>query len=418
MINVILHIADLLHWRVAFGVIFLVVLVCVAVYTLYKTYKRIVEHNKMAEKLREAATHSIRTRAVTQMLLDKTQTHVWELKDGKFSVLQYDTRSLDAVIDIEQMRNICDASAFYKHKVEEFFQIEEPGNHMIQMYGSFEGREPHWYELNMMVEQTPQGLVRRGTTIMIDQLKKREAMELDTNRMLANAKEKEDFISCMSHEIRTPLNAIVGISELLANMRSTLTQDEITYFEREISKNNVLLMKMIEDMLTVTLIDNSGITVQFEELRYSDCTPEVATMKEEESLNLFGLKIEVIENGEDVPIRADRNLLRRIMINLFDNAAKFSPMGSTVSVIRTVTDDEMILSVKDQGIGIDPQYHNMIFTRFYKIDHFSQGAGLGLALCKELAECMGARITVESELGKGSTFNLIFKRADKMKSEE
>ena len=418
MINVILHIADLLHWRVAFGVIFLVVLVCVAVYTLYKTYKRIVEHNKMAEKLREAATHSIRTRAVTQIMLDKTQTHVWELKDGKFSVLQYDTRSLDAVIDIEQMRNICDASAFYKHKVEEFFQIEEPGNHMIQMYGSFEGREPHWYELNMMVEQTPQGLVRRGTTIMIDQLKKREAMELDTNRMLANAKEKEDFISCMSHEIRTPLNAIVGISELLANMRSTLTQDEITYFEREISKNNVLLMKMIEDMLTVTLIDNSGITVQFEELRYSDCTPEVATMREEESLNLFGLKIEVIANGEDVPIRADRNLLRRIMINLFDNAAKFSPMGSTVSVIRTVTDDEMILSVKDQGIGIDPQYHNMIFTRFYKIDHFSQGAGLGLALCKELAECMGARITVESELGKGSTFNLIFKRADKMKSEE
>jgi signal transduction histidine kinase len=234
-------------------------------------------------------------------------------------------------------------------------------------------------------------------------------MELDTNRMLANAKEKDDFISCMSHEIRTPLNAIVGISELLANMRQTLTQEEIAYFEREISKNNVLLMKMIEDMLTVTLIDNSGITVQFEDLRYSDCTPEVATMREEESLNLFGLKIEVIETGEDVPIRADRNLLRRIMINLFDNAAKFSPMGSTVTVIRTVTDDEVILSVKDQGIGIDPQYHNMIFTRFYKIDHFSQGAGLGLALCKELAECMGARITVESELGKGTTFLVTLK---------
>ena len=162
------------------------------------------------------------------------------------------------------------------------------------------------------------------------------------------------------------------------------------------------------------MIDNSGITVQFEDLRYSDCTPEVATMREEESLNIFGLKIEVIETGEDIPIRADRNLLRRIMINLFDNAAKFSPMGSTVTVIRTVTDDEMILSVKDQGIGIDPQYHNLIFTRFYKIDHFSQGAGLGLALCKELAECMGAKITVESELGKGSTFNLIFKRTDKM----
>jgi signal transduction histidine kinase len=101
------------------------------------------------------------------------------------------------------------------------------------------------------------------------------------------------------------------------------------------------------------------------------------------------------------------------MNNIFDNAAKFSPMGSTVTVTRTVTDKEMILSIKDQGIGIDPQYHNLIFTRFYKIDHFSQGAGLGLALCKELADYMGAKITVESELGKGSTFNLIFKRADK-----
>ena len=413
MMYVMLHIAELLHWRVTFGVVFLVILICVATYTLYKTYIRIVEHNKMVEKLRESATHSIRTRAVTQMLLDKTQTHLWELKDGKFSILQFDSQTLDGVVSIDAMRQVVSASAFYKRKVEEFFQIEEPGNHMIQMYGSFEGREPHWYELSMLVEQTEDGLVRRGATIMIDQLKKREAMELDTNRMLANAKEKEDFISCMSHEIRTPLNAIVGISELLANMRSTLTPDEITYFEREIRKNNALLMKMIEDMLTITLIDNSGITVQFEDLKYTDCTPDLSMVREDESLALFGLKIVVEENGEDVPIRADKNLLRRIMSNLFDNAAKFSPMGSTVTVTRTVTDKELILSVKDQGIGIDPQYHNLIFTRFYKIDHFSQGAGLGLALCKELAEYMGAKITVESELGKGSTFNLIFKRADK-----
>ena len=413
MINVVLHIADLLHWRVAFGVIFLVVLICVAIYTLYKTYLRVVEHNKMAEKLREAATHSIRTRAVTQMLLDRTQTHVWELKNGKFMILQFDSGTLDSVASIDDMRHVVSASPFYKRKVEEFFQIEEPGNHITQMYGSFEGRDPHWYELSMMVEQTENGLVRKGTTIMIDQLKKREAMELDTNRMLANAKEKENFISCMSHEIRTPLNAIVGISELLANMRNTLTPDEITYFEREIRKNNALLMKMIEDMLTITLIDNSGITVQYEDLRYSDCLSDLSIMREDEGLALFGLKIEVVENGEDVPIRVDKNLFRRIMNNIFDNAAKFSPMGSTVTVTRTVTDKEMILSIKDQGIGIDPQYHNLIFTRFYKIDHFSQGAGLGLALCKELADYMGAKITVESELGKGSTFNLIFKRADK-----
>lgn len=413
MMYVMLHIAELLHWRVTFGVVFLVILICVATYTLYKTYIRVVEHNKMAEKLRESATHSIRTKAVTQMLLDRTQTHLWELKDGKFSILQFDSQTLDGVVSIDGMRQIVSASAFYKRKVEEFFQIDEPGNHIIQMYGSFEGREPHWYEMSMLVEQTEKGLVRRGATIMIDQLKKREAMELDTNRMLANAKEKEDFISCMSHEIRTPLNAIVGISELLANMRSTLTPDEITYFEREIRKNNDLLMKMIEDMLTITLIDNSGITVQFEDLKYTDCTPDLSMLREDESLALFGLKIVVEENGEDVPIRADKNLLRRIMSNLFDNAAKFSPMGSTVTVTRTVTDKELILSVKDQGIGIDPQYHNLIFTRFYKIDHFSQGAGLGLALCKELAEYMGAKITVESELGKGSTFNLIFKRADK-----
>ena len=74
MMYVMLHIAELLHWRVTFGVVFLVILICVATYTLYKTYIRVVEHNKMAEKLRESATHSIRTKAVTQMLLDRTHT--------------------------------------------------------------------------------------------------------------------------------------------------------------------------------------------------------------------------------------------------------------------------------------------------------------------------------------------------------
>ena len=112
MINVVLHIADLLHWRVAFGVILFAVLICIAVYTLYKTYRRILEHNKMAEKLRETATHSIRMKALTQLLLDKTQTHVWELKDGMFSVLQFDSKALDAVIPIEEMRNLVTASAF------------------------------------------------------------------------------------------------------------------------------------------------------------------------------------------------------------------------------------------------------------------------------------------------------------------
>ena len=80
MINVAFHIAHLLHWRVAFGVVFLAILSCVAIYTLYKTYKRIVEHNKMARKLREVAAHSIRIKAHTQMLLDKKR-NVYSMND-------------------------------------------------------------------------------------------------------------------------------------------------------------------------------------------------------------------------------------------------------------------------------------------------------------------------------------------------
>lgn len=411
MLNISHHIADLLYWRVAFGVAFLVILICVAAYTLYKTYEHVVEHNRMAEKLREAATHNIRTQGLTRMLLEKSQTQTWELVDGKFVFTGYDDAGT-RISDIEKFRELFVASSFYRHKVEEFFRNEKPGSYMVQVYGALKGKTPHWYELRMVVTQTKDGIVRKGTTVMIDQLKKREAMELDTNRMLANAREKENFISCMSHEIRTPLNAIVGISELLANKRDELSQDEICYFETEINKNNIQLMKMIEDMLTVTLIDNSSITVQYERLTYHDCVDDIQMLKEDNSLAIFDVKVmaQEVDANDDIAIRADKNLLRRIMLNLVDNAAKFSPAGSTVYINRILTDKEVILSVKDNGIGIDEQYHNLIFTRFYKVDHFSQGAGLGLSLCKELAEMMGARVTVQSEMGKGSVFNLIFKR--------
>lgn len=409
MMNIYHHIAELLHWRVAFGVAFLVILVCGAVYTLYKTYKRVLEHNKMAAKLREAAAENIRTQALTKMLLEKSQTQTWELVDGKFILTGYDD-SGENEIDMESFRERFISSPFYRHKLHDFFNNEKPGSYMVQVYGALKDKQPHWYEVRMVITIANNRLVRKGTTVMIDQLKKREAMELDTNRMLANAKEKEDFISCMSHEIRTPLNAIVGISELLASKRDELTEDEISYFETEINKNNVQLMKMIEDMLTVTLIDNSSITVQYENLTYKDCVSDIRDVKEDIGLALFGVNVISQEVDDDVAIRADKNLLRRIMINLIDNAAKFSPYGSNVYVTRTVTDKEVILSVRDEGIGIDEQYHNLIFTRFYKVDYFSQGAGLGLALCKELAECMGAKMALQSEIGKGSVFSVIFKK--------
>lgn len=363
----------------------------------------------MAAKLREAAAHNIRTQGLTKMLLEKSQTQTWELLDGKFIFVGYDDGG-EHITDFDHFRENFVSSPFYRHKIQDFFRNEKPGSYMVQVYGAFKDKLPHWYEVRMVITQTDKGLVRKGTTVMIDQLKKREAMELDTNRMLANAKEKDDFISCMSHEIRTPLNAIVGISELLACKRDELTEDEIKYFEAEICKNNIQLMKMIEDMLTVTLIDNSSITVQYERLTYRDCLGDINSMKEDSGLALFGVKVVTEEADDDVVIRADKNLLRRIMLNLLDNAAKFSPYGSTIYVSRTVTDKEVFLSVKDEGIGIDEQYHNLIFTRFYKVDHFSQGAGLGLALCKELAECMGAKMTVKSDIGLGSEFSIIFKK--------
>lgn len=405
-----LHIAFFSHWRVAFGMAFLVLLICAAACTLYKTYRRVVEHNKMAAQLREAAAHNIRTQTLTKMLLEKSQTQTWELKDGKFSFIGYDDKYVDRDADMNYFQQAFNSSNFYKNKVHEFFLNEPPGSYMIQVYGAFPKQQPHWYELRMVVKETEHGLERKGTTVMIDQLKRREAMELDTNRMLANAKEKEDFISCMSHEIRTPLNAIVGISELLAGMRDQLSQEEITYFETEINKNNIQLMKMIEDMLTVTLIDNSGITVQYERLTCNDFMSDIDSMQEDSGLALFGVKIVSDPVDENVAICADKSLLRRIVLNLLDNAAKFSPYGSTIHISHTVTAKEVILSVKDEGIGIDEQYHNLIFTRFYKVDHFSQGAGLGLALCKELAECMGAKVRVLSEKGRGSVFSVIFKR--------
>lgn len=393
-----------MDWRTIFGIVFPFLLLCIAAFTIYRTYKAVLQHNSKEEELRKAAQRNIRMQNLTAMVLRNTHSFFWKRQNGIFETSDAFKEYMNWDGDFSTFASLFDIEPLYLEKLTEFFTTETPGHYTVQVYGGRKGRESHWYELRMQVEQAEDGVVQNGVTIMIDDRKAREAMQLETHRMLLNAEESEAFISTVNHEIRTPLNAIVGLSQIFTDPEIILTEQEVKDFAKEIDSNNTLLMKMINDMLTVTLMDNSNIGFSFEDVQMKDFANTLRRISREDSFKARKVNIEVVEGPEEAAARMDVTQMERVVKDLVDNATKFSKEGSNVILSWHIDTNEVVLTVKDAGIGIEPMYHELIFHRFFKINQFTPGTGLGLALAKQILEKMDATIGVDSQLGKGSTF--------------
>jgi len=239
-------------------------------------------------------------------------------------------------------------------------------------------------------------------------LRTRELSE--SNSQLAEAVQaKSRFMDRMSHELRTPMNGVLGMTELLG--RTKLSDDQATITQTIRSSGRVLL-QIVDDLLDLSKINAGKITL--EEL------PVSLLELMEESASLFAgsvaeKRVEIIV----CPPSADRDdlvgdplRLRQILMNLIGNAVKFTARGEIV--IRADFEQETVgtvvmhLSVSDTGIGMDAQTMGKIFTPFTQADESTSrrfgGSGLGLTICRELAQLMGGTITVQSEVDRGSTF--------------
>ncbi len=253
--------------------------------------------------------------------------------------------------------------------------------------------------------------------------KAKKELEEIAEQLRLNSNYKSEFLANMSHELRTPLNSILILSEMLVENGSNNLSDEETEFAKVIHSSGEDLLSLINDILDLSKVEAGKIDVLFGEVNLS----ELPTQMDQLFSPVAKRKnIEFNINKSDaIPevFYTDAKKFQQILKNLLSNAFKFTEQGSVslninrlhdqhvTSCMQNISPDWLEVSVTDTGIGIPEDKHQLIFETFQQADGATVrkygGSGLGLSICREFSKLLGAKITLESEEGKGSTFTLI-----------
>jgi two-component system phosphate regulon sensor histidine kinase PhoR len=218
---------------------------------------------------------------------------------------------------------------------------------------------------------------------------------------------RRDFVANVSHEIKTPLTAIKGFVETLHDGTVEKPEDIERFFGIVIKHIN-RLDAIVEDLLTLSRIEkeDTGKEIKFETGSIKDVI-ETAIQVCQAKADKKNIHID-LSCDKEITAKIDPALLDQAMVNILDNAIKYSEKGSAVYVECSSMEREIIISIKDHGIGIAKKHLPRLFERFYRVDKARSrelgGTGLGLAIVKHIVQAHGGRITVESTPGKGSTF--------------
>jgi signal transduction histidine kinase len=218
---------------------------------------------------------------------------------------------------------------------------------------------------------------------------------------------KSEFLANMSHELRTPLNAIIGFSEVLGDrMFGEVNAKQAEYLE-DIHSSGKHLLTLINDILDLSKIEAGKMDLELSPLDMETALGDAITLlRDRATRNSVVIELQCI-----TPIGtwiADVRKFKQIMVNLLSNAVKFTPSGGRVIVRAEQHAGDVRIAVSDTGIGIKPEDRALIFEAFRQAsgDHLkkSEGTGLGLALTRRFVELHGGQLTLQSEPGRGSTF--------------
>lgn len=242
-----------------------------------------------------------------------------------------------------------------------------------------------------------------------DLTREKEMIESRDEANMAS-KTKSEFLANMSHELRTPLNAILGFSEIISGeILGPVGSPKYAEYATDIFTSGGHLLSIINDILDLSKVEAGQLDVNEEEVLaidvVNDCVRLVRKIADEELVNLH------VDCMEDFSFRTDPRLYKQIMLNLLTNAVKFTPEGGDVYLRVSASEDHVVLTVRDNGIGMSPAELEMAMTPFGQIDNEQarkhHGSGLGLPLIQAFAQKMLGDFLLNSESNKGTTAKLL-----------
>ena len=231
-------------------------------------------------------------------------------------------------------------------------------------------------------------------------------LAFDITEQVNAEKHRQEFTANVSHELKTPLQSIIGSAELMEN--GIVKAEDIPRFIGHIRKEASRLVFLIDDIIRLSQLDE-GAEMPHEDVSLKVLSEEICeTLADAAKLKDISLEV----TGDEGVINGVRRLLYEVVYNLCDNAIKYNTPGGKVEVAITEQQGAVKISVSDTGIGIAPEHQDKVFERFYRVDksHSKQsgGTGLGLSIVKHAVQYHHGKITMESELNKGTTISLLF----------
>lgn len=234
-------------------------------------------------------------------------------------------------------------------------------------------------------------------------------VELQNLQLIEADRVKTQFIATLSHELRTPMTAILGFSELLLRQFHRHEHWQYMNMLERILRNGRQLLVMIEEMLDFSRLQANRLDLQLQTFDLAELATE--TIANVQSLtNQKALTIRTYLTQPSILVTNDRDRVRQILMNLLSNAIKFTETGCITLEVWDLPESRIAIVVRDSGIGIAPENQTRIFQDFWQVDQTTTrpygGTGLGLAIAHALVRLMRGTISVESQLGEGSTFRV------------
>lgn len=315
------------------------------------------------------------------------------VSDSESKASNYDSNASDSD-NSDNLKNIISGHDYNYNKVANFGDK----TYHISMSPIFTNAMP-----GGMDEHGDNGKEWRGTILFLFDITKKVEGELMRREFTAN----------VSHELKTPLQSIYASAELLKT--GFVPEYDRQQFVDRIFKESKRMIQLVQDIIELSELDEENVTAQKEEVNLYDvvCSSSEHLAPKSKDLNVsVNVELEGIKVSDAV-IHSIPTLVHEIIYNLIDNAIKYNKESGTVSVrIYRRSTAKLVVSVVDTGIGIEQKYMDRIFERFFRVDksHSREigGTGLGLSIVKHAAKVIGAELDVTSEVGKGTTVEVIF----------